>query len=86
MSHNPCHHDCSDFPDPDVTDLGCCSAMPIRRDCEAPTIPNPDCDEADPIVSFDPDTEEFTVLSILYDENCSPISDSAASELTTIIS
>lgn len=88
MSNNPCHHPCdwTDGDQPDVTDLGCCSPAPIRKNCEAPTVPTPECDEEDPTVIYDPETETFNVLSILYDSTCSALTDSNGSTLTGLIS
>jgi hypothetical protein len=85
MSHSPCHYDCSDFPDPDVTDIGCCSPHPIRKDCEAPAIPAFQCDEEEPVVEYDEDTEEFTVTTTMYDSECSALLDSADSPLLSLI-
>lgn len=76
---------CGEFADPDVTDMGQCAPAAIVRTCEAPEIPVPECDEEEPVTTFDPDTESFTVLTILYDEDCSPISDSTASNITTLV-
>lgn len=73
MSTNPCHHDC-DFTDGDDSedDLGCCTPLPVRRDCGAPVLPVPECDEEGVVMTFDPDTETYTALSIMYDNQCSP--------------
>lgn len=49
--------------------------MPIRRDCEAPVIPVPECGEEDQEIEYDSDTESFSVWSTIYDQNCSPILD-----------
>lgn len=83
MSH-PCHHDCSDFTD-DETDLGCCSPLPVRITCDAPVLPVPECDEEDAVMTYDPDTEQFTVSSILYDQNCSAILDQNNDAILTLI-
>jgi len=87
MSHNPCHHPCdwTDGDEPTTDDLGCCSPYPIRKTCEAPEVRVPDCDEQDPVVSYDPETEEFTILTNLYDQNCSPITDQNSSIIQTLI-
>lgn len=87
MSHNPCHHSCdwTDGDEPAIEDAGCCTPAPIRRDCAAPDVPVPECDEDQPEVVFDPDTEDFSVWSILYDENCSPILDENDSPIQTLI-
>jgi hypothetical protein len=87
MSHSPCHHSCDwTDGDEDVTDdLGCCSAMPIRRDCAAPTLPVPECDEEEAIVTYDEETEEFTVTAKMYDSECSPLLDSTGSQLLSLI-
>lgn len=76
---------CGQFDTTDLTDEGQCFPYRTKRSCDAPTLPTNECDEADPIVEYDPETEEFTVLTILYDSNCSPISDSNASNLTTLV-
>jgi hypothetical protein len=85
MSHNPCHHQCdwTDGDTPEFEDAGCCTPLPIRRDCAAPVLPTPECDEEDPEVVYDPETEGFVVLSVLYDENCSPILDQDDDEILT---
>jgi hypothetical protein len=86
MSHSPCHHDCSDFSDDEETrDHGCCSPIPIRRDCLRPVLPVPECDEEDATMEFDPETEEFFALGKLYDSTCSPLSDSTGSILTALV-
>lgn len=84
MSHDPCHHDCSDFPDSEDTDLGCCSPLPVRKTCEAPVLPVPECDAEPATITFDPETEEFTALSTLYDSECSALLDSTDSPLTAL--
>jgi hypothetical protein len=83
---NPCLHEC-DFTDgaEPIADTGCCTPLPTRRDCGAPTLPTFACDEVEPIVAYDPETEEFAVLTTLYDSICSAITDSAASPILTLI-
>lgn len=85
MSHSPCHHDCSDFTDDPSEDLGCCGPIPVRKECGAPELPVPECDEEDATMEFDPETQEFMALGKLYDSNCSPLSDSTASVLTALV-
>lgn len=87
MSHSPCHHDC-DWTDGDADvsdDLGCCSPLPVRITCEAPVLPTPECDAEPATIEYDPDTEQFTALSTLYDTFCSAITDSIGSIITTPI-
>jgi hypothetical protein len=85
---SPCHHHCdwTDADQTDLTDEGCCSPAPIRRNCNAPTLPVPECNEEDPVITFDDDSEEFTVITKLYDQNCSAITDQNGSIITTAIS
>lgn len=85
MSTSPCCHDCTDFAEDPTQDAGCCTPLPVRIECGPPALPVPDCDEEDPIVSYDPDTEEFTVLTTLYDSNCSALLDSLGSPLLSLI-
>lgn len=86
MSTNPCCHDC-DFTDGSEPqdDTGCCTPLPVTIPCGAPVLPVPECDEEDPVVTFDEETEEFTVLTNLYDTLCSAITDSVGSVITTPI-
>lgn len=89
-TENPCCHPCdiTDGDDPDddsLRDKGCCAPIPVRRTCLAPVLIVPDCDEEDPTVEFDEDTERFTLSTILYDENCSPILDEDDSAIITVI-
>ncbi len=84
-TENPCLHQCDFTDDPDVTDLGCCSPAPTTRTCEAPVLPTFGCDEEAPVVTFDEDTEEFTVLTTLYDSLCSAITDSTGDPILTLI-
>lgn len=84
-TRNPCCHDCTDFDEPEVADHGCCTPMPVRRTCEAPVLPTKECEEDEPVVEYDPDTERFTVVTILYDQECSPITDENDSPITTVI-
>ena len=82
----PC--DITDGDDPDNDDLrdkGCCGPIPVKRTCVAPVLPVPDCDEEDPVITYDPETEEFFALTTLYDSNCSPITDSNGSPFLTLI-
>ncbi len=87
-NHNPCRHPCdwtdedADITDPDE---GCCSPAPVRRDCRAPVLPTPDCDAQDPVVTYDDDTEEFTVTTTMYDHECSALLDSDSSPLLSLI-
>lgn len=87
MSHHPCHHDCTDFPDltDEAEDKGCCVPAPFRRTCEAPILPVPQCDEENPEIIYDEDTEEFFAVGILYDSECSPITDQSFSTLTALV-
>jgi len=78
---NPCCVPCDFTDDPDVTDLGCCSPSRIVRNCEAPVLPTPQCDEEGATVIYDEATEEFVVLNTLYDSNCSALLDSTSSPL-----
>lgn len=71
---------------PEVTDSGCCSPYPLRKTCEAPVIPVPDCDEQNPVIVYDEETEEFFVTTIMFDSECSPLQDDGGSELLSIIS
>lgn len=86
-TNHPCRHCCdwTDGDEPDVTDGGCCSPAPVRRDCRAPVLPTPDCDEAEPVVTYDPETEEFTVTTTMYDNECSALLDSDSSPLLSLI-
>lgn len=79
------HRICGDFDTTDQTDLGQCFPYRVKRSCDAPTLPTNECDEADPVVEYDPETEVFTVLTILYDSECSPISDSTGSNILTLV-
>jgi len=78
MSHKPCHHSC-DFTDGDdpsndspLKDKGCCTPIPVKIDCLAPVVPAFPCDEEDPEIAYDPETEEFSALSTMYTNQCSP--------------
>lgn len=82
---DPCCHDCTDFDDPTTDDAGCCSPAPTRRTCEAPALPVPECNEVDPIVAYDPETEIFSMLTVLYDSNCSALLDSNSDPLLSLI-
>lgn len=84
MSTSPCCHDCTDFTDDPADDKGCCSPAPTRRTCEAPTLPVPECDAEPATIVYDPETEEFTAESTLYDSECSPLLDSNDSPLTAL--
>lgn len=86
-SQNPCHHDCTDWTDGDDPSamLGCCGPIPVRMGCEAPVLPVPECDEEDPVVTFDEDAQEFVVTTKLYDENCSVIRDENDDDILTQI-
>lgn len=86
MSHSPCHHDCSDFTDDPADDLGCCGPIPVRKDCGAPTLPTPECDGDEATLEFDPETQEFIAVGILFDHNCEPILDQDEEQITTAIS
>lgn len=90
MDNTDCNH-CCDITDGDdplddvLRDKGCCTPIPVKRDCVAPVIPTPECDEADPVVIYDPDTEQFYVLTTIYDSNCSALIDSTGSSLLSLI-
>lgn len=87
MSDNPCNPSC-DWTDGDVTDLedaGCCAPAFFRRDCDAPVLPTPACNETGMTTVFDSETETFTVLTTLYDQLCSAITDQNGSPITTLI-
>lgn len=83
---NPCSQcDLTDGDEPEVEDVGCCTPPPVKRYCAAPDIPVPECDEEPPEMEYDPDTGSFSLSSVLYDENCSPILDHNNDEITTLI-
>jgi hypothetical protein len=82
---NPCCHDCTDFPETETPDAGCCTPIPVRRDCERPVVPVPACDEEAATIEYDEDTEEFFALGKLYDSNCSSLTDSTGSILTALV-
>ena len=84
-NNNPDRNCCGDFSDPEVPDMGGLFPRKIRIDCEAPEIPANDCDEADPEVVYDAETESFKIYSIVYDENCSAILDQDDSPILTEI-
>jgi hypothetical protein len=85
MSDSPCCHDCTDFTDDPRDDLGCCGPIPVRRECGAPVLPVPECDEQDPTVTYDEETEEFVITAKMYDSECSPLLDSTSSQLLSLI-
>ena len=87
-SQNPCHHDCTDWTDGDDPSamLGCCGPIPVRMGCEAPDVPVPECDEQSSQMTFDPDTETWSVTTTLYDENCSIIRDELGDPILTVLS
>jgi hypothetical protein len=82
---NPCCHDCTDFDEYADTQTGCCAPIPVRLTCEAPVLPVPACDEEDPTIEYDPDTEEFFAVGKLYDSECSALTDSMGSILTGLV-
>lgn len=81
----PCCHDCTDFPESEDTSLGCCAPIPVRLTCEAPILPVPACDEEDPEIIYDEETEEFFAVGRLYDSECSLLTDSTGSPLTALV-
>lgn len=84
---NPCHHSCdwTDGDTPDVTDEGCAFPAPIRKSCEAPALPEVQCEGDSAEFEFDPETEEFTAVVGLYDQNCLQILDQDDEPITTAI-
>jgi hypothetical protein len=48
-------------------------------------LPVSECDEEDPEMIYDDETEEFFALSIMYDSTCSPLTDSTGSVLKSLI-
>lgn len=88
MSHDPCRAlDCTDFPDltDGAEDKGCCKPIPFRRTCEAPVLPRTECDEIDPTIEYDEETEEFFAVGIMYDSECSTLYDQSDSPLLSLI-
>ena len=75
---NPCwdkrHCDTTDWDDPDdelLHEKGCCTPIPVKRDCRAPVLPEQQCGEASPVLTYDPETGEYTATSTMYYKNCS---------------
>jgi hypothetical protein len=68
-----------------LRDKGCCAPPPVRRDCLAPVLPLPKCGETNPIITNNPETGQFAVLTTLFDSNCSAITDSNGSPFLTLI-
>ena len=87
MSNNhPCTAcDFTDGDEPVLEERGCCTPPPVKRLCGAPVLPVPDCDEEPPVMEYNPETEEFSLSSILYDQNCSAILDQNNDSITTLI-
>lgn len=81
---NPCHR-CDITDGDDLEEGGCCAPYPVKIPCGAPVLLVPDCDEVPPVMEYDEETEEFSLLSVLYDENCSAILDQNNDEITTLI-
>lgn len=82
------HCDWTDGDDPDddnLRDKGCCTPIPVKLTCLAPVLPLPQCGEVNPIITYDPETEEYFALTTLFDSNCSAITDSTGSPFLTLI-
>lgn len=81
---NPCNRcDITDGDYGDVTDRGCCTPYPVKIPCGAPVI-SPECDEVG-VMEYDEETEEFSLVSAIYDENCDAILDQNSDTITSII-
>lgn len=92
-NNSPCRQNqCCDFTDGEdpnwddpLRDKGCCVPIPVRRDCLAPVLPLPQCGETNPIITYDPETEEFFALTTLFDSNCSAFTDNNGSPILSLI-
>ena len=85
---NPCRHPCdwTDGDEPtDNTDLGCCAPYPIRKSCDAPELPVPECDEQPAELTYDEETEEFVATTRMYDSDCGLLLDSDSEPLLSLI-
>jgi hypothetical protein len=84
---NPCSAcDITDGDEPEVEERACCTPPPVKKPCGAPVLPVPDCDEEPPVMEYNPVTEQFSVVSVLYDESCSAILDQNNDAITTLMS
>ncbi len=88
----PCHNtyrDCDHTDEPDYDDplheKGCCTPIPDHRDCLAPVLPVPECDEEEPVMKYDAELDIYRVLTTLYDSTCSALLDSTGSPLLSLI-
>jgi hypothetical protein len=87
VSHNTrtCSCDCTDFEEPIITDRGCCTPMSVRRTCEAPVVPAQQCPDEETEMVYDPETEQFTLIGQLMDQDCLPILDQLNRSILTPI-
>lgn len=85
--HRPCHPCCdwTDGDQTDVTDAGCCRPAQIRRTCDAPTLPVQQCPDEETEMVFDEETEEYTLVGQLLDEDCEPILDQNSADILVTI-
>lgn len=77
---------CGSFPEPTVPDEGRCAPYRVKIDCEAPVLPVPQCSDDEYTTIYQPEVIDhpFAVLARLFDENCQPINDESAVNITTI--
>lgn len=81
---SPTLQKCGEFSEPEVPDLGCCQPAVHRRDCEAPVVPDANCeDETFEVVVTD---QGLKVSAKIFDEDCLPILDENSDPITTLIS
>lgn len=77
---------CGTFPEPTVPDQGDCHPYRLKKDCEAPTLPVPACDDTEATIEYDPDaTPPFRVLTRLFDSNCEVVTDSEGEPILTYL-
>lgn len=67
---------CGDVQVPENPNQGQCSTYRQKRDCEAPVVPPPPCNDSDFDVIYDPDSPvRFRIVAKITGSDCLPILD-----------
>lgn len=68
---------CGKFEEPQNPDDGLCFPYRVKRDCSAPALPLPACEDEVYTTEYDPDdvTSPFIIVGQLFDQACNLILD-----------
>jgi hypothetical protein len=85
--NGPARNVCGTFEEPEVEDQGQCSPRHVRITCEAPVLPEAQCDDEEYETIYQPENVDnpFAISARLFNECCEEITDENGEAITLIL-